>query len=290
MPDRNPGEPAPPLLSARVLARLTPGKAAGSRRSASERDRTAAHRDKDRKTDMDLTSIRRAYKRYAGIYDVAFGAVANPGRKQAVAIANRKPGSRVLEVGVGTGLALPLYRRDIRVVGIDLSPEMLARAREKVAEEGLTHVEDLKEMDAENMAFPDGAFDTAIAMYVASVVPHPARLMAEMRRVCKPGGDILVVNHFTSRGGPLRAVEFLINPLSKTLGWRPEFELQSLLDAAGIEVRSIRNVKPVGLFKVIHCRNVPARAGAAAPRDAQDYAGMDGVLTPAEAGRRSSRR
>jgi phosphatidylethanolamine/phosphatidyl-N-methylethanolamine N-methyltransferase len=239
---------------------------------------------------MDLTSIRRAYKRYAGIYDVAFGAVANPGRKLAVATANRKPGSRVLEVGVGTGLALPLYRRDIRVVGIDLSPEMLARAREKVAEEGLSHVEDLKEMDAENMAFPDGAFDTAIAMYVASVVPHPERLMAEMRRVCKPGGDIIVVNHFTSRGGPLRAVEFLINPLSKTLGWRPEFELQPLLDAAGIEVRSIRNVKPVGMFKVIHCRNVPARAGAQPQRAAQDYAGMDGVLTPAEAGRRSHRR
>lgn len=233
---------------------------------------------------MDLTSIRRAYKRYAGVYDVAFGAVANPGRKLAVATANRKPGTRVLEVGVGTGLALPLYRRDIKVVGIDLSPEMLARAREKVAEEGLGNIEELLEMDAENMKFPDASFDTAIAMYVASVVPRPERLMAEMRRVCKPDGDIIVVNHFTSKGGPLRAVEFLFNPLSRTLGWRPEFELQPLLDAANIEVKSIRNARLAGMFKVIHCRNTPARPGAPA-RATGDYGAIDGVLAPA--GRRS---
>ena len=234
---------------------------------------------------MDLQSIRRAYKRYAGMYDVVFGAVANPGRKQAVAIANKKPASRVLEVGVGTGLALPHYRRDVAVVGIDLSPEMLARAREKVAEENLTHVEQLLEMDAENMKFPDASFDTVIAMYVASVVPHPDRLMAEMRRVCKPDGDIVVVNNFTSEGGPLRAVEFLINPLSKTLGWRPEFPMGPLLQAANIEVKSIRRVKPVGMFKVIHCRNAPARAGVK-PRETGDYSAMDDAAL-APAGRQS---
>ncbi|MGQ0675042.1 MAG: class I SAM-dependent methyltransferase [Rhodospirillales bacterium] len=236
---------------------------------------------------MDLASIRRAYKRYAGMYDVAFGAVMNPGRKLAVQTANRRPGSRVLEVGVGTGLALPLYRRDVRVVGIDLSPEMLARAREKVAEEGLANIEDLIEMDAENLAFDDHSFDTVIAMYVASVVPHPDRLMAEMRRVCKPDGDIIIVNHFTSEGGPLRAVEFLINPLSRTLGWRPEFELGPLFEAANIEVKSIRNARPVGMFKVIHCRNAPARAGVKT-RDAEAYQPMDqAVLAPAA--RRSHR-
>ena len=144
---------------------------------------------KDRKTGMDLASIRKAYKRYAGMYDVAFGAVANPGRKRAIAVANRKPGSRVLEVGVGTGLALPMYRGDVRVTGIDLSPEMLARARDKAREENLKHVEALLEMDAENMKFPDASFDTVIAMYVASVLPLPERLMAEMRRVCKPGAS-----------------------------------------------------------------------------------------------------
>jgi len=237
---------------------------------------------------MDLNSIRRAYKRYAGMYDVVFGAPMNPGRKLAVATANKKPKQRVLEVGVGTGLALPLYRRDITVVGIDVSKEMLDRAREKVEEKGLRNVESLLEMDAENLTFPDESFDTVIAMYVASVVPHPERLMAEMRRVCKPDGDIIIVNHFTSDGGPLRAVEFLINPLSKTLGWRPEFDLKPLIRTAGIEVKSIRPAHPMGMFKVIHCRNSPARAATDA-MGAPDYGAIDaGELRTAEA-RRSRR-
>lgn len=237
---------------------------------------------------MDLASIRRAYKRYAGMYDVVFGAPMNPGRKLAVATANKKPKQRVLEVGVGTGLALPLYRRDITVVGIDVSTEMLDRAREKVEEKGLKNVEALLEMDAENLTFPDQSFDTVIAMYVASVVPHPERLMAEMKRVCKPDGDILIVNHFTSDGGPLRAVEFLINPLSKTLGWRPEFDLKPLLRTAGVEVKSIRPAHPMGMFKVIHCRNTPARV----PSDAVGtpaFGGEAAALQPAPAEvRRSS--
>jgi phosphatidylethanolamine/phosphatidyl-N-methylethanolamine N-methyltransferase len=240
---------------------------------------------------MDLASIRRAYKRYAGMYDVVFGAPMNPGRKLAVATANKKPKQRVLEVGVGTGLALPLYRRDITVVGIDVSTEMLDRAREKVEEKGLKNVEALLEMDAENLTFPDQSFDTVIAMYVASVVPHPERLMAEMKRVCKPDGDILIVNHFTSEGGPLRAVEFLINPLSKTLGWRPEFDLKPLLRTAGVEVKSIRAAHPMGMFKVIHCRNTPARV----PTDAVGTPAFGDEPTalqpaPAEARRSSSAR
>ncbi len=234
---------------------------------------------------MDLASIRRAYKRYAGMYDVVFGAAMNPGRKLAVATANKRPKQRVLEVGVGTGLALPLYRRDITVVGIDVSPEMLERARDKVDELGLRNVEALLEMDAENLTFPDQSFDTVIAMYVASVVPHPERLMAEMRRVCKPGGDILIVNHFTSDGGPLRAVEFLINPLSKTLGWRPEFDMKSLLRTAGVEIKNIRPAHPMGMFKVIHCRNAPALPMTGAV-GADSYAGAaEPQLRAAEAGR-----
>jgi phosphatidylethanolamine/phosphatidyl-N-methylethanolamine N-methyltransferase len=219
------------------------------------------------------------------MYDVVFGAVANPGRKQAVALANKKPAQRVLEVGVGTGLSLPLYRRDIRVVGIDVSPEMLERAREKVAEERLPNIEALIEMDAENLSFPDASFDTVIAMYVASVVPHPDRLLAEMRRVCKPEGDIIIVNHFTSDGGPLRAVEVLINPLSKTLGWRPEFDLGPLLDAAGIEVRAVRKAHPLGLFKMIHCRNRPVMAvGSPAPVAA--HGELESGMILAKAGKR----
>jgi phosphatidylethanolamine/phosphatidyl-N-methylethanolamine N-methyltransferase len=234
---------------------------------------------------MDLASIRRAYKRYAGMYDVVFGAAMNPGRKLAVATANKRPKQRVLEVGVGTGLALPLYRRDITVVGIDVSPEMLERARDKVEERALRNVEALLEMDAENLTFPDQSFDTVIAMYVASVVPHPERLMSEMRRVCKPDGDILIVNHFTSDGGPLRAVEFLINPLSKTLGWRPEFDMKSLLRTAGVEIKNIRPAHPMGMFKVIHCKNTPALTPSA-DFGTDTYDGVaEPSLRPAEVGR-----
>src|SRR5439155_106222 len=143
---------------------------------------------------LDQASILEAYRRWAGVYDTVFGGISSNGRLRAVALANRLPGTQVLEVGVGTGLALPHYRRDKRITGIDLSKEMLRKARARTRAEGLTHVQALHEMDAEATDFEDASFDTAVGMFVASVVPNPRRLLAELRRLVRPGGDILLVN------------------------------------------------------------------------------------------------
>jgi phosphatidylethanolamine/phosphatidyl-N-methylethanolamine N-methyltransferase len=209
---------------------------------------------------MDLNSIKRAYRRYAKLYDKSFGVVLHPGRKLAVRAANGRPDQRVLEVGVGTGLSLPLYRPDARITGIDVSQEMLAIARTRVIEGGLANVEALIDMDAENLTFEDDSFDAVVAMYVASVVPEPKRLIQEMRRVCVAGGTIVIVNHFTSRGGVMRAVEKGLSGLSRHLGWRPEFDMEPLLHEAGLEVLEIRRTNPIGLFTLIRCRNVPDAA------------------------------
>ena len=141
---------------------------------------------------LDADAVRAAYRRWAGVYDAVFGGVSAFGRRRAVALVNSLPGAQVLEVGVGTGLALPHYRRQKRITGIDLSAEMLARARERAAALRLLNVAALREMDAEAMDFHDGAFDVAVAMFVASVVPNPRRLLEEMRRVVRPGGRLPV--------------------------------------------------------------------------------------------------
>ena len=153
---------------------------------------------------MDLHDTIRTYRLFSGSYDIVFGPVFHPGRKEAVRIANDRPGQHILEVGVGTGLSLPHFRADLRVTGIDVSEEMLAKARRRAERLRLSHVEGLHLMDAENLEFPDNSFDAVLALYVASVVPNPARFAAEMRRVCIPGGTIVVVNHFTSENLPAR--------------------------------------------------------------------------------------
>lgn len=194
---------------------------------------------------MDIRAVEQAYRRYARVYDVCFGAVFQPGRRAVVHRMDCGPGERVLEVGVGTGLSLPLYPRDVSVVGIDISSHMLAQARGRLARGGLENVAGLMVMDAENMAFEDDSFDKVVAMYVASVVPDPERLVDEMRRVCKPGGQIFMVNHFHSRNPILASVESLLAPLSKQLGFRPDFSLDWFLGQTGLDAM---NIHPVNLF------------------------------------------
>ena len=136
-------------------------------------------------TRLNAAAVRTAYRRQAASYDWVFGAVSTAARRRAIARVNSLPGRRVLEVGVGTGLALPYYSGAKSVTGIDLSAEMLARARMRVLRNRLANVEALLEMDAEQTGFPDACFDTAVAMFVASVVPNPRLLLAEMRRVAE---------------------------------------------------------------------------------------------------------
>ena len=204
---------------------------------------------------MDLRAIEEAYRRYARFYDFCFGAVFQPGRKAILERMECRPGEQILEVGVGTGLSLPLYPGNVTVTGIDISHHMLHQARARKERDRLDHVAQLAVMDAEDMQFDDNSFDKVVAMYVASVVPDPERLVDEMRRVCKPSGRIIFVNHFHSRNPILGSVESILAPLSKQLGFRPDFSLERFLEQTGLSTIDIR---PVNLFQfctVVEARN-----------------------------------
>lgn len=223
---------------------------------------------------MDIAAVRTAYRRYARVYDPVFGGVFLPGRKRTIDQVNRHGGRRVLEIGVGTGLALPAYRRDLRIVGIDASPEMLRLARRRVSRDGLHHVTSLEEMDARDMGFADDSFDVVVAMFVMSVVPEPRRVLAEASRVCKPDGEILICNHFASErtGNPRHRVERAMAPLAEHLGWHPDFPMGALLPYPGIEVARVRRVPPFGLFTLLECRNAKAAPERQLEIEAQESA------------------
>lgn len=199
---------------------------------------------------IDEDAVKSAYRRWAPVYDHTFGRVAAEGRKHAVELINKREG-RVLEVGVGTGLSLPAYAPHLEIVGIDLSPEMLEKARERVAEERLGQVTGLHEMDASDLQFPDNSFDTVVAMYVMTVVPDPEMVMRELARVAKPGGEIMLVNHFSQEEGVRGWVERRMAPFADRLGWRPVFDVARVMvcdDLALVEQRSLR---PLGLFTMM---------------------------------------
>jgi phosphatidylethanolamine/phosphatidyl-N-methylethanolamine N-methyltransferase len=204
---------------------------------------------------LDIRAIETTYKRYAKIYDFAFGAVFQPGRKAIIERMKCRPGEHVLEVGVGTGLSLPLYPKNVFVTGIDISSEMLARAKTRKLRDGLDNVIQLSVMDAEDMDFEDSRFDKVVAMYVASVVPDPEKLVKEMRRVCKANGQIIFVNHFNSQNFLLGSFERMIAPLSKQIGFRPDFSLDRFLDETGLKATEIRPVNVFNFCTMLEAKN-----------------------------------
>ncbi|MEJ2686814.1 MAG: class I SAM-dependent methyltransferase [Gammaproteobacteria bacterium] len=204
---------------------------------------------------MNPASIKSAYKRYAPVYDALFGAIFHPARETIVQALDARPGQRILEVGVGTGLSLSLYPEHARVTGIDLCKEMLDKARTRVREQHLDQVEALLEMDAEDMQFPDSSFDKIVAMYVVSVAANPLKLVDEMRRVCKPGGDIFIVNHFRSNSPVMGTLEGILSPMSKLAGFRTNMELEAFLEATGLEVVEVSKTNVFGYWKMLRCRN-----------------------------------
>ncbi len=209
--------------------------------------------DGERVARIDEDAIKSAYRRWAPVYDNTFGRVAAEGRKHAVEAINGSTG-RVLEVGVGTGLSLPAYARHLEIVGIDLSPEMLEKARERVAQERLTNVTALREMDAGELDFEDAAFDTVVAMYVMTVVPDPEKVMRELSRVCRPGGEVILVNHFSSEEGMRGWVERRMAPFADMLGWRPVFDVERVLVCDDLQLVDRRGLRPFGLFTMMRFR------------------------------------
>jgi phosphatidylethanolamine/phosphatidyl-N-methylethanolamine N-methyltransferase len=211
---------------------------------------------------MNEGTIRTTYRRWAPVYDNTFGRVAAEGRKHAVEIINTRTG-RVLEVGVGTGLSLPAYGHELEIVGIDLSPEMLRKARERVASEGLANVAGLHEMDAGDLKFPDSSFDTVVAMFVMTVVPEPEKVMRELARVCRSGGEVLIVNHFSAEQGVRGWVERRMAPFGDKLGWRPVFDLERVMVCDDLKLIERRRLRPISLFTMLRFRKADrAQAGS----------------------------
>ena len=201
---------------------------------------------------MQIDAVKSAYRRYAAVYDALFGPVLQPGRRAVVEALNLRAGERVLEVGVGTGLSLPLYPSTVTITGIDLSREMLEKARRRVARRPLRNVEALLEMDAERMDFPDASFDKVVAMYVLPVVAHPARLLRELHRVCRRDGEIFIVNHVRSDNRLIAAFEKGLARFSDTIGFRPDFEVRDMASDAG----EITELSRVNFFwKVMRLKN-----------------------------------
>jgi phosphatidylethanolamine/phosphatidyl-N-methylethanolamine N-methyltransferase len=195
----------------------------------------------------------RTYDRFAPLYDAVFGAVLQPGRKAMAEAASALKPARVLEVGVGTGLTLSGYPPSSKVFGIDLSTDMLARARRRAAAMPERDIS-LRAMNAERMDFATACFDCVTVPYVLSVTPNPARLVHEIRRVCKPGGHILIVNHFSgSRFWWL--MERAVRPVAEQVGFRSDFSFNEHILGHDWELMSMRSVNLFGLSKLVVLRN-----------------------------------
>ena len=199
---------------------------------------------------IDEDSVLKAYARWAPVYDYSFGLFAEAARKYTVQEINKRVG-RVLEVGVGTGMSLPQYQRHLKITGIDLSPDMLAKARDRVRDKKLNHVEGIREMDASVMDFSDDRFDTVAAMYVMTVVPDPVKVMSELERVCKPGGEVIIVNHFAQDHGIRGRVERWMAPASRALGWHPDFRIETITDITDLKLIESKPLWPLGLFTML---------------------------------------
>jgi len=210
---------------------------------------------------MDAAAVKRAYRRWAPVYDFTFGQIADAGRKHAVDIINRRNGS-VLEVGVGTGLSLPRYSSHLQVTGIDLSSDMLEKAQDKVVENGLTNVSGLQVMDASELEFEDESFDTVAAMYVVTVVPDPEQVMRELERVCAPNGEVILVNHFSKEEGMRAWIEQRMAPLAASLGWRPVFPFHRVLGYGDLRLTERQSLRPFGIFTMLRFLKQPGFAEA----------------------------
>ncbi|MEW6263851.1 MAG: class I SAM-dependent methyltransferase [Thermodesulfobacteriota bacterium] len=195
-----------------------------------------------------------AYERHAKYYNHVFGRIFEPGRRLTVKMMNCRSGDNILEVGVGTGLSLPHYPEYTKVVGIDLCPQMLAQASQLAREQGLNHVE-LLPMDAQDIKFEDNTFDKVSAMYIASVVPNPRSMLSEIKRVCKPDGDIFILNHFSNSNRLISAVESLLMPLEGKIGFKPLFHMDEILDNGSLDVVGIYPVSPLKFWTLIHIKN-----------------------------------
>ena len=222
--------------------------------------------DGARQLDFDRESVEQAYDRWAPIYDLVFGGVFSKGRDAAIQATN-KIGGRVLEVGVGTGISLPLYSSNVRIFGTDISEAMLKKAKQRVAQGRLKNIEGLAVMDAEKLEFPDNSFDVVMAQYVVTAVPNPEAALNEFARVVRPGGELIILTRVSADDGMRRFIEQKLQPVVTRLGFRTaEFAWSRytrwLADAKGIELVERRLIPPLGHFSLVRFRKTEIAAAA----------------------------
>ena len=192
-------------------------------------------------TTVETDFVEKVYQNIANVYDYTYGPTLHPGRLEAIEKMAIRPGTHVLEVGVGTGINLALYPRNCRVTGIDLSSKMLAKAQGRIDSKGLHHCE-LAEMDATQLKFADHSFDVVYAPYVISVVPEPVKVAREMYRVCRPGGRVIILNHFKSANPIMGRIERAISPMTVHIGFTADLDLPAFLEQADLHPVSIEKV------------------------------------------------
>jgi phosphatidylethanolamine/phosphatidyl-N-methylethanolamine N-methyltransferase len=190
------------------------------------------------------------YSQFSHLYDRIFTNIFSPRIFRVVNNLEIPHGSRVLEVGVGTGLSLGAYPPHCQLTGVDLAPNMLARAERKVRWNEWHHV-DLEVGDAQALAFPDDYFDYVTSFHVVSVVPDPRAMMREMSRVCRPGGQIVIINHFRSERRLIASLVDRLDPLTRKLGWRTTLRVGELLEEVDLESVQRFKTSPRSLFTVM---------------------------------------
>jgi phosphatidylethanolamine/phosphatidyl-N-methylethanolamine N-methyltransferase len=204
---------------------------------------------------MTMEGVERIYSSYSGVYDLFFDAILNPGRKRAISAMRLSPGHRVLEIGVGTGLSLPMYPPGCHITGIDISRAMLDKALDKVSslpEEAQARISLLR-MAAENLVLPDQSFDRVLLPYVISCVDKPDQVVREAHRVCAPDGRVLFLNHFASRRRPLAWLEQRLTPLSRKLGFVLDMPLDVITRTGLFDIERLERVNYPGLWTLAVC-------------------------------------
>jgi phosphatidylethanolamine/phosphatidyl-N-methylethanolamine N-methyltransferase len=194
--------------------------------------------------------VEKVYQNIAQIYDYTYGPTLHPGRLEAIKKMRIRPGTEVLEVGVGTGINLSLYPKHCSVVGIDFSGSMLEIARERAARKDIRNVR-LLQMDAADLKFSDDSFDIVYAPYLISVVPDPVKVAREMRRVCRPGGRIILLNHFLSPNAILSRIERLLSPFTIHIGFKADLDLPAFLAQAEMQPQSIEKVNIPKIWSLV---------------------------------------
>lgn len=203
---------------------------------------------------MSVEYMERVYNRYSRVYDVLFGAVFQGGREMGPDLLELFPAAKVLEVGVGTGLSLPLMPPNIDLTAIDLSQGMLDKAKVRAEALKMKHVE-FRKMDATNLDYPDASFDRVFAAYFISTVPDPVRVVNEMKRVCKPGGYLVFLNHFQSEHPLFGAIEKLYSPLFYRLGFKTDLNRRKLMKECGLEIELDEPTGLTGFWRALRCIN-----------------------------------